>query len=283
MNGVDTAALRSVVIIGTGLIGTSVALALQRKDIQVYLRDSNPAAAAAAAQRGAGIIGRPPAPADVAVLAVPPSRIAEVLAASQAEGMAHVYTDVAGAKSALLAQAGAFGCDLGRFVGGHPMAGSESSGPSAASGSLFHGKTWVLTPTADTDERTLSLVRQLVRATGARPVLMTAGQHDRAVARASHVPHVVASALAASLARADDSVLAVCGTGIRDATRIAAGDPVLWDDILRANAAEVSAVLGEIAADLISVAHALLTGSPELTSLLERGNVGRMKILSASP
>jgi len=102
-----------------------------------------------------------------------------------------------------------------------------------------------------------------------------------AVASTSHVPHLVASALAASLRRADDYVLQLCGAGIRDATRIAASDAQLWTDILRTNATEVSKVLFEIAGDLTAAAHALSTDATELTGLLVRGNAGRALLTAA--
>lgn len=278
VNANPDSSVRTVAVIGTGMMGTSVALALRARGAQVYLRDRDPAAAAVAAARGAGTVEAPPEPVDVAVIAVPPGDIAGVLARSQATGLARVYTDVGSVKAAPLAAAEAAGCDLTSYVGGHPMAGSERSGPMAASPALFLDRVWVLTPLATTKPEAMSLVVNLVELTGAQPVVMAHADHDRAVARTSHAPHLVASVLAASLDDADDSVLRLCGAGIRDTTRIAGGDAALWTDILSTNATAVSKVLSEIATDLAAAADAVSTDPSVLTNLLRRGNAGRARL-----
>ncbi|MFE9319709.1 prephenate dehydrogenase/arogenate dehydrogenase family protein [Nocardia sp. NPDC052278] len=201
--------------------------------------------------------------------------MATVLAECQARGLGRFYTDVGSAKAAPLAEAKAIGCDLTSYVGGHPMAGSERSGPHAASAQLFDGRIWALTPLAETCSDAIEAVVEFVGSTGARPVMMAHDEHDRIVARTSHAPHLVAAALAATLADADDPTLRLCGAGLRDATRIAAGDAGLWTDILRANATEIAKVLAEVASDLTTAAAALCVESGELTELLERGNAGR--------
>src|SRR5215469_7313088 len=143
------AQLRSAVVIGTGLIGTSIALALREQGVTVALADHDPAAAQLAADIGAGTVlsGAPttqaPAPADLAVLAVPPAAAAPALVAAQAAGLARWYTDVASVKGAVLDRARALGCDLGSFVPGHPLSGRERSGPAAARADLFLGRPWV--------------------------------------------------------------------------------------------------------------------------------------------
>ena len=262
-------------VIGTGMMGTSIALALRAKGVQVYLRDVDPAVAASAAALGAGTVEIPTEVVDIAVIAVPPSQIADVLADCQANGIARVYTDVGSVKAAPLAAAEAIGCDLTNYVGGHPMAGRERSGPTAASPSLFLDRVWVLTPLACTKAHAIDAVTELVRLAGAKPSVMAPADHDRAVARSSHVPHLVASVLAASMENADDTVLRLCGAGIRDATRIAAGDAALWTDILSMNATAVSKVLSEISADLSAAAHALAADPNELAGVLRKGNAGR--------
>ncbi|WP_069159906.1 prephenate dehydrogenase [Nocardia altamirensis] len=270
---------RTVAVIGTGLIGTSVALALRNQGIRTYLHDRNPAAAAAAAARGAGILGLPSTAVDLAVVAVPPAGIAAVLAEIQDKRLARAYTDVGSVKTAPLAEAEAMGCDLTTYLGGHPMAGGERSGPACARPDLFRDRNWVLTPLATTSAETLGTVIDVVRMTGARPIMMAHAEHDRIVARTSHVPHVIAAALAASLDSADDAMLGLCGAGIKDATRIAAGDTALWTQILRANATEVSKVLSEIAADLTAVSQALGSDVDAMTALLHRGNTGRALLI----
>nr|WP_280455362.1 prephenate dehydrogenase/arogenate dehydrogenase family protein [Nocardia brasiliensis] len=209
------------------------------------------------------------------MVAVPPTDIAAVLAEYQEKGLARTYTDVGSVKAAPLSEAEAIGCDLTTYLGGHPMAGGERSGPAAAAPDLFRARQWVLTPLPLTTPETISTVTDFVGMMGARPVMMTHAEHDRIVARTSHVPHVVAAALAACLDGADDAMLRLCGAGIKDTTRIAAGDTVLWTQILQANATEVSKVLAEIAADLTAASLALGSGSADMTTLLQRGNNGR--------
>jgi prephenate dehydrogenase len=275
-----------VVIIGTGLMGTSVGLALRERGVRVWLADGDPRAAGLAASLGAGdllpagvqaspprsgcvpaaapgsagvpVFAPPPGgPADLAVLAVPPDAVAPVLAASQAAGLAACYTDVASVKARPLAAARALGCDLARYVPGHPLAGRERSGPAAARADLFHGRPWALCPAAETTPHAVACVTSLVTACGAEPVTARADEHDRWVALVSHAPHVVASAMAARLASAPDGALALAGQGLRDVTRIAAGDTALWTQILLANAAGVSGVLALVADDLRQAAAAL--------------------------
>jgi prephenate dehydrogenase len=285
------------VIIGTGLIGTSVGLALRVRGVRVWLADDDPRAASLAASLGAGellppvaatatrasvapglapppgaapfggvassggaapMLAPPPGgPADLAVLAVPPDAVAPVLAAAQAAGLAACYTDVASVKARPLAAARALGCDLASYVPGHPLAGRERSGPAAARADLFLGRPWALCPAAETAQRAVARVTSLVTACGAEPVTAAPGEHDRWVALVSHAPHVVAAAMAARLAAAPDGALGLAGQGLRDVTRIAAGDTALWTQILLANAAGVSEVLALVADDLREAAAAL--------------------------
>jgi prephenate dehydrogenase len=261
-----------VVVIGTGMIGTSVALALRERGAEVWLADRDPAAARLAADIGAGtpLPGAGGAPmaeggvtedargsADLAVLAVPPAAVAPTLAEAQQRNLARWYTDVASVKCFPLAQARALGCDLASFIPGHPLSGRERSGPAAARADLFLGRPWVICPTAENTEAAVAAVAALARACGAEPVLVSATEHDRWVALVSHAPHVVSAAMAARLADSSDGALALAGQGLRDVTRIAAGDSALWTQILAANAAPVAEVLAAVAADLAAAAEAL--------------------------
>lgn len=252
----------SAVIIGTGLIGTSVALALRSRGVDVWLADTDPAAAQLAADIGAGEVlpdgaGLPGGPADIAVMAVPPAAVAATLAAAQARGLARWYTDVASVKSQPLAQAAELGCELASFVPGHPLAGRERSGPAAARADLFLGRPWVVCPGDSSPAAGVAAVEALARACGAEPVLASPAEHDAWVALVSHAPHVVSAAMAARLTEAPDGALAVAGQGLRDVTRIAAGDTRLWVQILAANAAPAADVLTAAGADLIAVAEEL--------------------------
>jgi prephenate dehydrogenase len=274
-----------VVIVGTGLIGTSVALALRDSGVELLLTDYDAAALRMAVELGAG---SPlpdeglPEPADMAVLAVPPAAVAGTLQEAQKRGLARFYTDVGSVKAGPLAEAAELGCDLTRFVAGHPLAGRERSGPAAARADLFLGRPWALCPTEQSAPEAVGAVTALVRACGAEPLTVDAGEHDRAVALISHAPHVVAAAMAARLDAAPDVALGLAGQGVRDVTRIAAGDPRLWIGILSANAEPVAEVLDAVATDL-AIAAALLrdrsdAAATHVIDLLRRGNAGRARI-----
>ena len=290
--GRPPAQLGSAVVVGTGLIGTSIALALREHGVAVWLADHDQAAARLAADIGAGTVLpdalTPPAPgqADVAVLAVPPAAVGPVLAAAQAAGLARWYTDVASVKGAVLDQARGLGCDLGSFLPGHPLSGRERSGPAAARADLFLGRPWVTCPAPETAPGAIAAVTALVRCCQAQEVRLPADDHDRYVALVSHAPHVVAAAMAARLMGAAEPALLLAGQGIRDVTRIAAGDSGLWAQILTANARPVAEVLTAVAADLTAAAGALTEAAADgaepalkaLAGLLDEGTAGVARI-----
>jgi prephenate dehydrogenase len=283
-------ALRSVLVAGTGLMGTSAALALRAHGVEVYLADRDPRAARLAADLGAGRDESPPGQVDLAIIAVPPTAVARVLCEFQHRAVAASYTDLASTKSGPQHEVEAFGCQADRFVGGHPLAGRERSGPGAARADLFEGRPWVLTPSAATDAATLARARELATLSGATPVVMTPEDHDRAVALVSHAPQLIASLVAARLLPATDEAVHLAGQGIRDVTRIAASDPGLWQEILGSNAAAVAEVLDALAADLTSAVAALREAAASseaeqraaalgpVVDALRRGNAGRARI-----
>jgi prephenate dehydrogenase len=272
-----------IAVIGTGLIGTSIALALREHGSTVWLTDSDPAAARLAADLGAGEL-LPDAtndPADVAVIAVPPAAVAATLAEAQTRNLAHSYTDVASVKQLPVAGARNQGCDLARYVPGHPLAGREKHGPAAARADLFLGRTWALCPLPETSEAAIQAVTDLVRTCGAVPLRTDPAAHDRWVALISHAPHLVAAAMAARLEEAPGEALDLAGQGLRDVTRIAAGDTVLWTQILSGNAAPVAEVLAAVAADLAEAARVLAEDDDSdkaVATLLDRGQAGVARI-----
>nr|ADU56086.1 hypothetical protein CA878-8 [uncultured organism CA878] len=270
--------IEKALVVGTGLIGTSAALALREKDVAVYLSDVDAHAVRLARELGAGQewTGEE---VDLALIAVPPHVVGERLAELQEQGVARAYTDVASVKVGPIADAERLGCDLTSYVPGHPLAGRERSGPTAARADLFLGRPWALCPRPETGEGAVRRTRELVSMCGAKAVTVGAGEHDSAVALVSHAPHVVASAVAASLAGGDDVALGLAGQGLRDVTRIAAGDPLLWLKILSGNALPVAGVLERIAADLAAAASALRSGAlDDVTDLLRRGVDGHGRI-----
>jgi prephenate dehydrogenase len=270
-----------VTVIGTGLIGTSIALALRERGSSVWLADADPAAARLAADLGAGepLPAASGPPADVAVIAVPPDAVAATLADAQARGLARCYTDVASVKQLPVAQARARGCDMTCYVPGHPLAGREKHGPAAARADLFLGRTWALCPEPETSEAAIKQATSLVGECGAVPMRTEAAEHDRWVALISHAPHLVAAAMAARLEAAPQQALDLAGQGLRDVTRIAAGDIGLWTQILTANAAPVAEVLAAVAADLAEAARMLSQDDPKpVEALLEVGQAGVARI-----
>jgi prephenate dehydrogenase len=279
----------SAVVVGTGLIGTSIALALRERGSEVWLTDTDQNAARLAAELGAGEVlpagGERCTPADVAVLAVPPASVAPALATAQRQQLATCYTDVASVKQLPLRQARELGCDTTLFVPSHPMSGRERSGPAAARADLFAGQPWVICPGDETTAQCVQFVTDLALACGSQPVLMSAAEHDRWVALVSHVPHLVAAAMAAQCADAPPRALALAGPGLRDVTRIAAGDAGLWTDILVANAAEVREIIQAMAGQLDAVAGALGAvasgdddAAKQVAALLESGRDGVARI-----
>jgi prephenate dehydrogenase len=285
-----------VLVAGAGLIGTSVALALRERGTQVWLTDTDEETVRLAADLGAGTVlpdlRDAKGIADIAVLAVPPASVAATLARAQECAVADWYTDVASVKQMPVARARALGCNLGSYVPGHPLSGRERHGPAAARADLFLGRTWALCPLPETSPAALDAVTALVVACGADPVRADPVTHDRWVALVSHAPHLVAAAMAARLAPSSvpPDALGLAGQGLRDVTRIAAGDSALWTQILVANAAPVAEVVAAVAEDLAAAARTLAAAEAtaaaeasaaddaDIPDLLDRGRAGAARI-----
>jgi prephenate dehydrogenase len=240
--------LDRVAVVGTGLIGTSVGLAAKRAGaIHVTAFDPDERSLAVAVERGAAdaaaSLEGAVADASLVVVAAPVSQLPAVVPAVLANGDATV-TDVGSTKTAVCAAA----AGSGRFVGGHPMCGSESRGPEHATADLFEGATWFLTPVAETDAASLRRVHGFVSALGATPVAIEPETHDRVVALTSHLPHALANLLVnqagANRVEGHDP-LAAAGGSLREMTRVAGANPRIWVDIFLENAG----VLGNSLAD----------------------------------
>lgn len=257
-------------VLGTGLIGASVGLALRSSGWHVAGWDPASAVLDGAAERGAiaeRLDGPHSSGAELVVLAAPPEAIVAMLADMATDAL---VTDVAGVKVPVVLAAG----HLAHFVGGHPMAGGETSGPALASSSLFRGATWVLT-TDGSAEADIAAMSHIVAGLGANPVEMTAAEHDAAVARASHLPHVLAAALI-GLAHARPSTLTLAGGGFRDLTRIAAADSGWWTEVLAANAEHVAESIDELAAALDTWRTSMSHGDhADLAARLEAARAAR--------
>ena len=272
---------RGVLVVGTGLLGTSLGLALRRAEVDVRLSDVNPEALAEAVRLGAGRADDG-TEAAIAVVAVPPEATASEVLRVLAEGGAEYVTDVASVKAIPVRQVRAQAADPGRYVGGHPMAGREVSGPGGALVDLFEGRPWVLCPDEATNPHAVTRALAVVRLAGGIPVTMPAAEHDAAVALVSHAPHLVAALVAGRLADAPPHEVRLAGQGVTDVTRVAAGDPGLWTEILTANADAVAAILRALRADLDRVLTALDTGGhdarAELRAVLAGGVDGRSRL-----
>lgn len=259
-----------VAVVGCGLVGASFALACGAHGLRVAAWDVRPDVRTEALRRG--VAGRVPetlpeavAGADLVLVAVPVAAVAESVAAVDAALAAPaVVTDAGSVKASVVRAVERLDLGPARFVGGHPMAGSERSGVAAADATLFQGATWVLTPTARTDARAFDRAGTLLRRLDTRVLAMEPFVHDRLVAVASHLPQALATTLMSSAAdvadAAGEGVLALAGGGFRDATRVARSDPDLWTAILLDNRDAVLAALEGFDARLRDLAAAVRAG-----------------------
>ena len=264
-----------VLVVGAGLLGTSIALALRRADVDVALRDVNPENLRIASGLGAANVEDGAVAPRLVVVAVPPDLLGEQVAAALRDTDA-VVTDVGSVKTAPLGVVRALVPEhVGRYVGSHPMAGSERSGPFAASATLFDGRPWAVTPHESASPEAVETVTELARVCGATPVTFSPEEHDQAVARTSHLPHLLAAVVAGRLTDAPREHLALSGQGVRDVTRIAAGDPGLWEQIVTANTVALTALLRDVRDDVDALLGALADGDrSRLATVLDRGVAG---------
>ncbi len=266
-------------VVGAGLLGTSIGLAVRAAGVPVWLSDANPEHLRTAISLGAGSARPSDGVPQLVVVAVPPVHIAEVVLDALDTGA--VVTDIGSVKALPLEQVSdqASESALARYVGSHPMAGSERSGPLAASAALFDGRPWAITPHVHAEHAAIDLVDALVRACGATPVRLSPVEHDLAVARTSHLPHLLAVLAAAQLTEAVPEHLSLSGQGVRDVTRVAAGDPELYGQIIRANGTTVGDLLRGVREQLDELLAAVDGPSAdELVEILTRGVAGTQVI-----
>ena len=270
-------------IVGTGLLGTSIGLALREHGVDVILDDASPSSLDLAIDYGAGRRALPGDAPELVVVCVPPDVTARVAAAELAAHPDALVTDVASVKVAPLDELRASGADLSRYIGSHPMAGRERSGAISARADLFIGRPWVIAGHDGITYRRAAAVEQLALDLGALPIEMDAAEHDRNVALVSHAPQLVSTLLDRRLGGATDSAVSLAGQGLRDTTRIASSDPELWVQILGANAAPVAEILRALRSDLDAVLAALDdTTAPgarrAIAETLAGGNAGVARI-----
>ncbi|MFN2505896.1 MAG: prephenate dehydrogenase/arogenate dehydrogenase family protein [Acidimicrobiales bacterium] len=266
------AATGRAVIVGTGLIGGSIGLALRERGWKVTGRDADPDRARRALELGAlDFVGHDP-DADVTFVATPVSVIVEEALRALSDG--GVVTDVGSVKGPVVA-----GVNDSRFVGGHPMAGSEQEGVEGATADLFDGATWVLTPRLDTDGDAYTQVRSVISALGAEVIALPPERHDELVAMVSHVPHLTAASLmmlAAEGAEEHAAMLRLAAGGFRDMTRVAAGHPGIWPDICAENREAIVGALDQLAGVLAGMRELVVMGDRAgLLEALERARHAR--------
>ncbi|MDY7103950.1 MAG: prephenate dehydrogenase/arogenate dehydrogenase family protein [Actinomycetota bacterium] len=263
-------------IVGMGLIGGSLGLALRDRGWIVTGRDAQESRAERALEMGAlDLVGSDP-DADLTFVAVPVSSIADEVRRALDETTGLV-TDVGSVKASVTAA-----IDDPRFIGGHPMAGSEREGVDGSDASLFTGAVWVLTPTATTDNTAFTQVRGVVSQLGAEVVSLTPTDHDALVAIVSHVPHLTAATLMVLAdARSSDqrALLRLAAGGFRDMTRVASGHPGIWPDICAENREAIVDVLDELIDRLGSVRELVASDDADkLVTHLERARTARMNL-----
>jgi prephenate dehydrogenase len=278
---------RRIAVVGLGLIGGSVALAArERLGAQVAGYDisaevGRQALARQAVDAVADSLADAVSGAEAVFVAVPvgplAATVAEVLAAA---GSDCVVSDVGSTKRAVVAAN-----PDPRFVGGHPLAGAETSGIEHARGDLFEGATWYLTPGGDTSGVLYERLHRVLRAIGARPAAIDAETHDAILASVSHLPHVLANVLVAQAGRvlaAGDERLPATGPSFRDATRVAGSPSAVWTDIYLSNADALIEAIGQTTAGLEAVSQALAAGDAEwLTAWNDQAADDRRRLLEA--
>ena len=245
-----------VAVVGTGLLGTSVALAARRAGAARVLgwderRETLLEAAAAGAVEAAVSLPEAVAGAELVVVAVPVGALVEAVREALAAAPEATVTDVGSTKRALA------GMPDPRLVPGHPLAGGSTGGPARAAADLFDGALWVLTPSPASLPERIDAVESFVRALGARSVRLDPDRHDLLLAFTSHLPHAIANVLMRAVAGLGDEALEYAGASLREMTRVAGANPGVWADIFVENGALIADALEAHGAELAELAGAL--------------------------
>jgi prephenate dehydrogenase len=266
--------LSKVRIVGSGLIGTSIALGLVQRGIAVEMVDSDPSSQALAMDLiGGGEVIDP----EVVIFALPTSKLSMVIKEEIALNPNSTFMDVGSVKSEVVQKVETFSGLSTRFLPTHPMAGREIGGAGSARADLFQGRSWILTPSADLAESSKELVLELIQALGATAIELSATDHDRAVAKISHLPQIAASLVAMQLTGTPVEWMELAGQGLRDTTRIAGSDESLWKEIIYSNRVELRQLLINLQNDLDSMINALDDPS-KIAELIAAGREGKAAI-----
>ena len=266
--------LTSARIVGSGLIGTSIGLGLVQRGVQVQMVDSDVKAQSLANDLVGGVsISNP----DLVVLAIPTSQLAAVIREESQLNPQSTFIDVGSVKNEVVLQVETISGLSRRFLPTHPMAGREIGGASSARADLFQGRSWILTPSADVDSVSRQLVLELIEHLGATPIELSALDHDRAVARISHLPQIASSLIAKQLTGTPPEWMELAGQGLRDTTRIAGSDESLWKEIIYSNRNELQQLLVNLQNDLQSMIDSL-EDPQQIARLIAQGRAGKALI-----
>ena len=263
--------VRSVRIVGAGLIGTSIGLALAAKNIAVEMIDVDSRNQALAQDLTGGVSIAEP---ELIVLATPLRALSQVINEQYALNPSSTFMDVCSVKVEPLQKVQASKLPLKQFVGTHPMAGREVGGAESARADLFLSRSWIITPNAQSDSKAVAKVKWLIDLLGATCVELDAVSHDAAVARVSHLPQITATLLAGSLHGVAPDWLDLAGAGLRDTTRIAASDENLWKEIISSNSQEIKALLTNLHNELGAMIDAV-DDEERIAVIMRKGRDGR--------
>ena len=270
----SSAQLTKVRIVGSGLIGTSIGLGLVQRGVSVEMVDSDPTSQALANDLVGGVEVTAP---DLIVLAMPSSQLSEVINDEFALNPHSTFIDVGSVKGEVELQVKTIPALSRRFLPTHPMAGREIGGTGSARADLFQGRSWILTPSQELEADAKAVVLELISLLGATPIELSAVDHDRAVAKISHLPQIAASLIAKQLTGTPAEWMELAGQGLRDTTRIAASDESLWKEIIFSNRAELEQLLINLQNDVGAMVAAL--DDPEkIAALIAAGRAGRALI-----
>lgn len=265
--------MKSVRIVGSGLIGTSIALACKQAGIDVEMSDNQ----SRAAELAQALVGSTPtSPIELVIIATPPSALHSLIDSEYQRNPEAGFIDVASIKSKSLLEVKDSTLPLTQFCPTHPMAGREVGGAESARADLFHGRSWIV-DTSSCSPHLREMVYELIGVCGALPVEMSVDEHDRAVALISHLPQLAASLVAAQLKGAPDATLAISGAGLRDTTRVADSDPRLWSEIVTLNAREIKPILEKMGHEL-STLIAQIDDPTFVQNFITKGREGRQRI-----
>jgi len=290
----STVSFDRIAIIGIGLIGSSIARGLKQKklarEIAIYDSSADAMTDAKALELGTqycASAGEAVSNADVVIVAVPLGAYADLapmIAPNLKKGA--ILTDVGSVKQAVIRDLGASLPEGVHFIPGHPIAGTEHSGPKSGFAELFHGRWCVLTPIPGTDQGALDRLKALWTALGSQVEVMAPAHHDQVLAITSHLPHLIAYTIVDTATFLEDEtkqeVIKFSASGFRDFTRIAASDPIMWRDVFLNNREAVLEMLGRFTEDLTALQRAIRWGEGEkLEEVFTRTRAIRRGIIDA--